>query len=61
MKCPRCDITLQKGIALDDGYILDMCRTIFRFPSKFPKIIECFKCPKCGQSELKKGTIKDVR
>lgn len=54
MRCPKCDTTMVKGIAIDPG---DMgnCRTIaqmdYRINAETLKIIDVLKCPKCGHSD----------
>jgi len=52
MKCPKCGTEMGKGIAIDAedtrGFTI-----VPRAPlnAESLKLIECFKCPKCGYSD----------
>lgn len=54
MKCPRCNVEMTVGIAIDAGP-LEIARGItfvqHYITYKTLKLIEVYKCPKCGHSD----------
>lgn len=54
MKCPRCNVEMVKGQAID-GFSGRPVRSIAAFQAvvdhKTLKLVECLKCPKCGHSD----------
>lgn len=48
--CPRCNVPMKPGIALAQTY---HARGMTHYPGGPGKVVECWKCPKCGGSESK--------
>lgn len=62
MKCPKCKVELEKGIAIDPQDNYSSCwgnkiSTTYRNM----EIIEVMKCPKCGYSNDMKDGLEIVR
>jgi hypothetical protein len=51
MKCPRCDVEMLPGVALENSEQADVL--YWRTPISNGKLVEILKCPKCGLSEMK--------
>lgn len=53
MRCPRCDVDMILGQAIDAGpdynRAIVFCQHIINASNL--KLIDCFKCPKCGHSD----------
>lgn len=56
MKCPRCDVEMNVGIAINvnGGRYIAPCVNIIDYNSL--EIIKCWKCPKCGHSDDGEGS-----
>lgn len=54
MRCPKCDATMEKGIAID-SVDSGRCRYLVQFDqtitSETLRLIDVLKCPKCGHSD----------
>ena len=63
-KCPKCNIAMVEGIAIDPVGFEGNCRYISPPPllnSETLKVIKCLKCPVCGLSESTINNDQDER
>ena len=51
MKCPRCDIELTNGIAIEPGWPGGCFSGLEAINADTLEIIDCLKCSRCGYSD----------
>lgn len=54
MKCPKCNVEMVPGKAIEPKIRERSCRVAYIDPTLSPgevKIIDCLKCPMCGHSD----------
>jgi len=54
MKCPHCDVPLERGVALVPDDFVKKIKRCFFSPFSFGETVDVDKCPECGHTELLK-------